>query len=179
MVQHSCVTRRERKWSLQAAAHTCRSHAVPCLPLLLVACRTEYMTRVLAHLHGQGVSVSHMQQVMQQLPYTHGMEQLLQELQGGSIGWHSCTCIILSDRCVRIAWQPTVSMHRAGRLHCTQHLNTAQTTQQAVGNQMEPPCLSPNSQALSRLTQVLPCICAMIPARSCCLGLRSDCIFIV
>jgi hypothetical protein len=115
------------------------------------------MARVLAHLHGQGVSVSHMQQVMQQLPYTHGMEQLLQELQGGSIGGHSCTCIILSDRCVRIAWQttvsmyvqPTVSMYRAGWLHCTQHLNTAQRTQQAGGNQMEPPCLSPNSQALS------------------------------
>jgi hypothetical protein len=56
------------------------------------------MQRVLAHLHGQGVSLSDMQQVMQHLPYTHGMEQLLQELQGGSIAGQSCVCIILSDR---------------------------------------------------------------------------------
>jgi hypothetical protein len=56
------------------------------------------MQRVLSHLHDQGVSAADMQQVMQQLPYTQGMDQLLQELQGGSIAGQPCSCIILSDR---------------------------------------------------------------------------------
>jgi hypothetical protein len=61
------------------------------------------MQRVLSHLHDQGVSAADMQQVMQQLPYTQGMEQLLQELQGGSIAGQPCSCIILSDRWVKLA----------------------------------------------------------------------------
>jgi hypothetical protein len=59
---------------------------------------TEYMQRVLAHLHETGVSVADMRRVMQTLPYTQGMEQLLQELAGGSIGGQAASCIILSDR---------------------------------------------------------------------------------
>jgi hypothetical protein len=61
-------------------------------------CRTEYMQRIFDHLHAVGVSVADMQRVLEQLPYTPGMEQLLQELQGGSIAGQPCSCIILSDR---------------------------------------------------------------------------------
>lgn len=58
------------------------------------------MQRIFDHLHREGVSVADMQRVMEQLPYTQGMEQLLQELQGGSIAGQPCSCIILSDRYV-------------------------------------------------------------------------------
>lgn len=84
------------------------------LLLLLRSCRTEYMQRVLTHLHQEGVAVADMQHVMQQLPYTQGMAQLLQELQAGSINGQPCSCIILSDRfealsvphsCFAFAWQ--------------------------------------------------------------------------
>lgn len=56
------------------------------------------MQRVLAHLHEQGVAAVDMQQALQQLPYTRGMEELLRRLEGGSIAGHPCHCIILSDR---------------------------------------------------------------------------------
>lgn len=56
------------------------------------------MQRIFDHLHAEGVSVADMQRVLQQLPYTQGMEQLLQEVQGGSIAGQPCSCIILSDR---------------------------------------------------------------------------------
>lgn len=57
------------------------------------------MQRVLAYLHTEGVSAAGMQQVMQELPYTAGMHELLQALQTGSFAGRTCSCIILSDRC--------------------------------------------------------------------------------
>lgn len=54
---------------------------------------TKYMQRVLAHLHAAGVTVTDMQKQLQQLPYTAGMDQLLQHLQRSP----HCSSIILSD----------------------------------------------------------------------------------
>lgn len=48
--------------------------------------------QVLEHLHLAGVSSSALQQVLQQLPYTTGMRQLMQHLQQ-----RAAHCIILSD----------------------------------------------------------------------------------
>jgi hypothetical protein len=55
------------------------------------------MQRVLAHLHSQGVSARAMQEVLQQLPYTPGMSELLTQLQSGSVGGVPCSSIIVSD----------------------------------------------------------------------------------
>lgn len=54
---------------------------------------TEYMQRVLAHLHASGVTIADMQTALQQLQYTAGMEHLWQHLEGSD----NCCSIILSD----------------------------------------------------------------------------------
>lgn len=74
------------------------------------------MQRIFDHLHGEGVSVADMQRVVQQLAYTQGMDQLLQELQGGSIAGQPCSSIILSDRYFSQQVQP---MPVANRLQVT------------------------------------------------------------
>ncbi|WIA28342.1 hypothetical protein OEZ86_010892 [Tetradesmus obliquus] len=53
---------------------------------------TQYMGRVLQHLHSEGVDASALQGVLQDLPYTAGMEQLFQHL-----AQCAAHCIILSD----------------------------------------------------------------------------------
>lgn len=54
---------------------------------------TKYMQRVLAHLHAAGVTAVDLQTVLQQLPYTAGMEELWLHLQSNP---KYCS-IILSD----------------------------------------------------------------------------------
>lgn len=109
---------------------------------------TEYMQRVLAHLHETGVSVADMRRVMQTLPYTQGMEQLLQELSGGSIGGQAASCIILSDRwacwLAVAGWCVSTSQHSKITCVLLPHMNSlAGVTGEAAG--------------------LLPCVVKLVP----------------
>lgn len=65
---------------------------------LLVLCCCHLLQRVLQHLHSAGVAPSDLQQLLQQLPYTAGFDQLWQHLQGGqAANGHTVQTIILSD----------------------------------------------------------------------------------